>query len=77
MGAGTLSPSPALPHFTNKTVASKTVTKFVRTPLARLSSASEGLADYSQVDMLGLQYKSVNFQAGKLPDGADWWEQTD
>ena len=27
--------------------------------------------------MLGLQYKSVNFQAEKLSEGADLWAQTD
>jgi hypothetical protein len=29
------------------------------------SSASLGLADYSQVEMLGARYESVNFRAGK------------
>ena len=33
---------------------------------ARRSSASHGLTDYSQVDMLGVRYKCVNFGAEKV-----------
>ena len=37
------------------------------------SSASRELADYSQVDILDLLYRSVNFGAGKSPRLLDWW----
>ena len=36
------------------------------------SSASLGLADYSQVDTLGLRYTSVNFGVGKRPVSPNW-----
>ena len=36
--------------------------------LAQLSSASLGLTDYSQFDMLSSRYTSVNFRGGKSPD---------
>jgi len=34
--------------------------------------ASLGLTDYSQVDMLGLRYKLVNFGADKSPGQLNW-----
>jgi len=43
----------------------------------RPSSASVGLTDSSQVDMLGLQYKSVNFGAEASPGAPKWGAQTD
>ena len=41
------------------------------------SSAARGLTDYSQVDMLAVRYKSVNFRAGTNPDAPDRWAQID
>ena len=35
-------------------------------------SASLGLTDYSQVDMLDMRYKSVNFGARKSPGSPNW-----
>ena len=36
------------------------------------SSASPGLADYSELDMLGLWYESINLGAGKSPGSPIW-----
>ena len=41
-----------------------------------LQSCVVGLTDYSQVDMLGLRYTSVNFGAAKSPGVRNWWCQT-
>jgi hypothetical protein len=38
----------------------------------RCSSASRGLTDYSQVDMLDVRYESVNFGAGTSPGSPNW-----
>ena len=35
------------------------------------------LTDYSQVDTLGVRYKSVNFGSGKSPSSPDGWSQID
>jgi len=36
------------------------------------SSASLGLTDYSQVDMRGVRYNSVNYGAGKSEGSPNW-----
>ena len=40
--------------------------------LSKTSSASVGLADYSQVDKLGVWYKSVSFRADKSRGPPNW-----
>ena len=40
-------------------------------------SAAYGLTDFSQVDKLGVRYKSVNFGTGKSPGTPDWRAQID
>jgi hypothetical protein len=44
---------------------------------AILQTHTVGLADYCQVDMLGVRYQSVNFGAGKSPGSPNWWAQID
>ena len=44
----------------------------VRQHASSRSSASLGLADSSEVAMLGVRYKSVNFGADNSPDSPNW-----
>ena len=46
-------------------------------PKAVPSSASLGLTDYSQVDMLGVRYKSVSVGAEKSPVSPNWRAEID
>ena len=48
-----------------------------RAVLGGSSSALLGFADYSQIGIMGLRYKFVNFGAGKSPGPPNWRAQKD